>query len=77
MSYNHLGSQSVSWDQSVLYLPDTPCITIAYEHTIHLPVISAYKSILPPAEPLAMTGCVTSEDNQNLTFLEKIMLQCH
>jgi hypothetical protein len=66
MSYNHLAS---------LDLPDTPCITIAYEHTIHLPVISAYKSIISTAEPLAMTGCVTSEVNQNLKFLEKVMLQ--
>jgi hypothetical protein len=77
MSYNHLASQSLSWLESVLDLPDTPCITIAYEHTIHLPVISAYKSILSTAEPLLMTGCVTSGINQNLIFLEKVMLQWH
>jgi hypothetical protein len=77
MSYNHLASQSVSWDQSVLNQPETPCITIAYEYTIHLTVISAYKSILSTAEPLLMTGCVTSGINQNLTFLEKVMLQWH
>jgi hypothetical protein len=77
MSYNHLASQCVSWDPSVLDLHDTPCINIAYKHTIHLPVISAYKSILSAAEPLAVTGCVTSEVNQNLTFLEKLMLQWH
>jgi hypothetical protein len=31
MSYNHFASQSVSWDQSLLDLPDTPCITIPYD----------------------------------------------
>jgi hypothetical protein len=73
------GNLLVSWEQSILELPDAPRISIAYEHITHLPILPAYKSILSTAESLAMTGCVTSEFNhelnQNLTFSEKLMLQ--
>jgi hypothetical protein len=71
------GSLRVTWDKSVLDLPASPSITISYEHTTHLPVMQAYKNIISTAESLAMTGCVTNEVNQNLTYLGKLLLQWH
>ena len=52
-------------------------MTIPYDPITHLPVLQAFHSTDREATTLAMVGCVTQEQNQNLTYLSKVLLQWH
>ena len=65
----------MTWDKYVLNLSYQVTITIHYEKTTQLPMLHAYNSIYSTTESLDMTRCVTSEKKQNLTHLEKLLLQ--
>ena len=60
-----------------LNISDQAPITIHYEQTTRLPVMNAQKTIYSTTESLDITGFVTSERNQNLTHLEKLLLRCY
>ena len=69
------GSFALTWDKSVLKLSDQVPITIHYEKTSNPTMMNYYKRIYRTAEYLDMTGCITSENNHNLTHLENLLLQ--
>ena len=54
----------------------THTITVPYDKSTHLPIIEGFKNATAVAESLAMS-CVTDALNQNLTSLQKVMLQWH
>ena len=65
-----------NWYKSVLNKSDQVHIIIHYKHKTHLPIPMQYsfKIIYSTLESLAMTRCVSSEKNQNLTYLENLLL---
>ena len=67
-------SFTLNWYNYILKLSDQVPITINYEQKPHLPMLHVYKIIYSTADSLDITGYVTSEKNQNLTHLEKLLL---
>ena len=65
----------MTWEKYVLKISDQVTITIDYENTTHLPMMHDYKSIYSTDKFLAMTGCVTSDKNNNINHLENLILQ--
>ena len=70
------GCLGIEYDKSTLEFPSGKKLTVGYESTVKLPVMHAFDSALETAEALAM-GCVTAESNQNITRLQKVLLQWH
>ena len=62
-------SFTVTWENSILELYEQVHIMIKYDQTTHLSMLHDYNSIYRTSESLAITGCVTSEKNQNLAHL--------
>ena len=56
---------------------DNNTITVPYNKETHLPVLPAFRNTIDTAKSLALTGLVTDESNQNLTFLRKWILKYH
>jgi hypothetical protein len=63
-------------NKSVFMLPNGKSLTISYEHVTRLPIVRCFHDAIKTAEGLAMP-CVTDERNQNLTTLQKLLLQWH
>ncbi len=70
------GHFSIYWDHSSFNFADGSIVTLNYDKTTHLPILNAFHNATKVAESL-MTSCVTEEVNQNLTTLQKLMLQWH
>ena len=68
---------TLTWDKATLQLQNGSTLTIPYHSTTHLPMVIGYKKAVKVAEGLAMTGCITNETNQNLTFWGKWLLRWH
>ena len=66
---------SVTWEKATLKLDNGSTLTIPYHPITHLPVITSYKQTLKLAEGMALKGCITTENNQNLTFWSKWLLR--
>ena len=58
-------------------LPGNKSITIPLDNNTFLPIMKCFKSAEDMASSLALTGCVSDEVNQNLIYLQKVMLQWH
>ena len=63
--------------RSVLHLPNGNTITMKYNQETFLPILPAFKNILETGKTLALEGCVSGEQNQNLTSLQKLLLRWH
>ena len=63
-------------DSSVLCLANGQTITFSHDRSNGLPLLHCFKDALASAKTLAQT-CVTDELNQNLTNLQKALLQWH
>ena len=46
-------------------------LSIPYHPITYLPVITSYKQTMKLAEGMVLKGCITSENNPNLTFWSK------
>jgi hypothetical protein len=66
---------TVDHNKSIFHL-GSKTVTIQHDPTFRLPIMRCYKDVMTTAETLDMT-CVTDEFNQNLTTLQKILLQWH
>ena len=66
---------STYWNRSVLHLPKHT-ITMPHHHATRLPIIPGFKDALSTCKTLAMSS-VTDEINQNLSTLQKMLLQWH
>ena len=80
------GSDTASFEvfrsKSVINLPPDSSghrrsITMRYNPQTFLPVLPAFKSVELTGLNLALEGCVTSNDNENLSYLQKLLLQWH
>ena len=71
------GTLEVKYSACVLKLPNQGPVTISFDPVTHLPIIQAFKSTNMTALILFIVGCVTDEKNQNLSYLQKILLQWH
>ena len=68
-------SLNVTWDGTVLKL-GKKTISLSHDYHTRLPILHCFKDAMKTAESLAMT-CITDEHNQNLTNLQKLLLQWH
>ena len=66
----------LNWAGSKLCFPDGKVVTIRNDPNVRLPILPCFANALQTAKSLAMT-CVTDEKNQNLTHLQKVLLQWH
>jgi len=73
----HGAMLKVLWNCVELKLPNQPGIKIDYDDKSNLPVLQCFDSAELTAKSLTMTGCVTDELNQNITSLQKLLLQWH
>jgi hypothetical protein len=71
------GDLSIKWDSICLVLPKQDPITLEYDVMTRLPVMQGFADVDQTAASLAIMGCVTAEGNQNLTYLQKVLLQWH
>ena len=69
------GTLEVKFSACVLKLPNQGPVTISFDPVTHLPIIQAFKSTNKTALTLSIVGCVTDEQNQNLFYLQKFLLQ--
>ena len=70
------GTFSVDFNNTKFLRADGKVVTIPYDKVTRLPILQAFHSAEGVAESLAL-NCVTSEVNQNLTYLQKVLLQWH
>jgi hypothetical protein len=66
----------LNWQGSKLLFPGNKVVTIRNDPCVRLPVLPCFVNALETAHSLA-TICVTDEKNQNLTTLQKVLLQWH
>ena len=64
------------YNQSMLFLPDGKTATFSHNRNTRLPLLHCFKDALASSKTLALT-CVSDEQNQNLTSLQKALLQWH
>ena len=69
-------SMKLQWDKTTLELGPNVTVTIPHDESTRLPKLRCFANALETAESLAM-GYVIDEFNQNLTHLQKILLQLH
>ena len=67
----------IQYCHCVLKLPNQVPVTLPYDPVTNLPIIQALKSTNETVLTLSIIGCVTEEQNQNLSYLQKILLQWH
>ena len=67
---------SIDWRGSSLELGPTATVTLPHDQATKLPKLRCYHNAMETAESL-LTTCVTDEYNQNLTQLQKALLQWH
>ncbi len=70
------GHFEIHWDHSCFAFTDGSMVTMQFDNTTHLPILHTFQDATKVAESL-LTSCVTDEMNQNLTSLQKLMLQWH
>ena len=63
-------------DRSCLHLPGGKTLTIPHDKISRLPLLHCFKDAVATSQTLAMS-CVSDELNQNLTHLQKLLLQWH
>jgi hypothetical protein len=68
-------SLGVTWSGITLKL-GTKTISVPHDHQSRLPILHCFKDAMKTAESLAMV-CITDESNQNLTSLQKLLIQWH
>jgi len=66
----------VTSENSKLHLGSNCTITIPHDYLTRLPILRCFSNVMQVAESMAM-ACVTDEFNQNLTQLQKSLLQWH
>ena len=72
----HGYSMMLDWGSTKLNLGPNVTITIPHDDVTHLPKLRCFADAMKTAETMAMQ-CVTNEYNQNLTHLQKLLLQWH
>ena len=70
-------SLGVFYDCVQLKLPGNHTVTVPYDSVSYLPVLQTFGSVCQSSEKLALLGNVTLEQNQNLTFSQKLLLKWH
>jgi Reverse transcriptase (RNA-dependent DNA polymerase) len=70
------GEYTVRADTSFIRLPSGKTISLGYDPVTNLPMLTSFRCIDETASGMAMT-CLTDENNQNLPFLSKLLLQWH
>ena len=68
------GSSTVTWYKSVLKLSNQLDITVHYKQITHPHMLHSYNIIYSTVYSLAIIEFFTSEKNQNLTHLDKILI---
>jgi hypothetical protein len=71
-----VGEYVVQSNASFLRLPNKRVITLGYDSLTNLPMLTCFRNLDATAAGLAMT-CLSDETNQNLTLLQKALLQWH
>ena len=70
--------QACTYLQAVLsWIAKSKSCFTSFDPVTNLPYLHCFKSVDKTALILTMKGCITSEHNQNLSYLQKVLLQWH